>query len=89
MEWNSIAATNVQSNVTGYKVRWYPSTPGASGRTGTVNVSGKSTSSYAMTGLTPGFYTVAVSAVNRIGSSEEILAVSDFGRTTIEVPQPS
>ena len=39
--------------------------------------------------MTPGFYTVAVSAVNHIGSSEEILAVSDFGRTTIEVPQPS
>ena len=89
VEWNSISATDVRSNVTGYKVRWYPSTPGAAGRTGSVNVSGKSTSSYAITGLTPGFYTVAVSAVNRIGSSEKILAVSDFGRTTIEVPPPS
>ncbi len=89
VEWNSIAASNVQSNVTGYQVRWYPSTPEATSRRGTVNVPGKSTSSYAITGLTPGFYTVAVSAVNRIGSSEEILAVSDFGRTTIEVPPPS
>ena len=89
VEWNSIAATDVRSNVTGYKVRWYPTTPGAAGRTGSVNVSGKSTSSYAITGLTLGFYTVVVSAVNHIGNSEEILAVSDAGRTTIEVPQRS
>ena len=89
VEWNSISATDVRSNVTGYKVRWYPSTPGAAGRTGSANVSGKSTSSYAITGLTPGFYTVVVSAVKHIGTSDEILAVSDFGRTTIEVPQPS
>ena len=89
VEWNSISATDVRSNVTGYKVRWYPSTPAAAGRTGSANVSGKSTSSYAITRLTPGFYTVAVSAVNHIGSSEKILAVSDFGRTTIEVPRPT
>ena len=77
VEWNSISPADVRSTVTGYKVRWYPSAAGAGGSSGSKDVSGKETGKYAITGLTPGTYTVVVSVVNHVGGSDEIEATSD------------
>ena len=90
--WNSLCPA-ARSAVTGYKVRWFPSEAGAAGSIGSANVSGKTTDKYAITGLTPGTYTVAVSVVNHIGSSREVTANSDpdgdgmFETATIGVPR--
>ena len=96
--WNSISPANVDSTITGYKVRWYPSAPGAGGSIGSKDVSGKETGEYAITGLTPGCYTVVVSVVNHVGGSIEIEATSsvdadadagscDTSEMTIGVPK--
>ena len=94
--WNSLCPA-ARSAVTGYKVRWYPSEAGAGGSIGSKDVSGKTTDKYAITGLTPGTYTVVVSVVNHIGGSAEDTAMSDpdingdsddvFDTPTITVPK--
>ena len=88
--WNSLCPA-ARSAITGYQVRWFPSVAGATGSIGSANVSGKTTDKYAITGLAPGTYTVVVSVVNAIGSSSEVIAMSDDGdggtQATIEVPK--
>ena len=92
VSWNSIPATNETSTITGYMVRWFPSVAGAPGKTDSANISGKTSSKYAITGLTPGTYSVVVSAVNAIGHSVEISADADAADTSgiqnVSVPRP-
>jgi hypothetical protein len=87
--WNSISPADVRSTITGYKVRWFPSEAGAGGSIGSADVSGKETGKYAITGLTPGTYTVVVSVVNHVGGSAETTAMSgeNSDQATIEVPR--
>ena len=89
VEWNSISPADVRSTITGYKVRWFPSEAGEGGSIGSADVSGKETGKYAITGLTPGTYTVVVSVVNHVGGSAETTAMSgeNSDQPTIAVPR--
>ena len=74
--WNSSGAGI--SDVTSYKVRWFPSEPGASGIRGVVQVD-VGANSYTATGLTPGTYAAKVSACNAIGCTFEVISAYDTG----------
>ena len=88
IEWGS-RGTGI-SDVTSYKVRWFPSQPGASGIRGSVQVDVGS-HSYTVTGLAPGTYAAKVSACNAIGCTFEVISAYDTGTQsgdTATVPQP-
>ena len=89
--WTSVEATDTESTITGYRVRWFPYQVGVTGNTGSADIPGKSASESAITDLAPGTYIVVVSAINPIGQSVEIIAQStdpdsDADNSTIDVP---
>lgn len=87
--WTSVEATDTESTITGYRVRWFPFLGGDSGNTGSADIPGKSASEFSITDLAPGTYVVVVSAINPIGQSVEIIAQStDTDTSTIDVPNP-
>ena len=90
--WNSVATTDTESTITGYRVRWFPLLGGDSDTTGSADIPGRSASEFSITDLAPGTYIVVVSAINPIGQSVEIIAQStatdsDDDTSTIDVPE--
>ena len=91
--WTSVEATDTESTITGYRVRWFPDQAGVTGDTGSADIPVKLASEFSITDLAPGTYVVVVSAVNPIGQSVEIIAQStdtdtDTDTDTIDVPNP-
>ena len=87
--WTSVEATDTESTITGYRVRWFPDQVGGIGKTGSADIPSKSASEFSITDLAPGTYIVVVSAINPIGQSVEIIAQStDTDTSTIDVPNP-
>ncbi len=67
VNWSALSGTAAEG-VTGYFVRWYPSTNGAPGSRGNATVTGADSSTYTINRLATGTYYIEVRAINAIGN---------------------